>query len=470
MIGDEQVVELLPEHEGTGFPDGFRWGVGTSSYQVEGAMDADGKGESVWDRFCRMPGHVANGDTGDTACDHYRRWESDLDLLVDLGVTGYRFSIAWPRVLPEGTGRVNQRGLDFYRRLVDGLLERGIRPLATVYHWDLPQVLQDRGGWLNRDLAHIFADYTAVCADALGDRVEAWLTHNEPWVSAHVGHFLGIKPPGIRDLRGSLQVGHHVLYSHGLAVDVLRDRVRGQVGIALNAHATHPATPGDPADEEAARRWDGYQNRWYLDALFHGRYPQDMVEFMERKVGPLSFVREGDLQTAARPIDFLGLNFYHRAVVRSNPSVQPLELESAPAHIVTANRKEVTPAALFEMLVRLSQDYPGIPVMVTENGVAFEDPEPAAGVVEDPRRVEYFRTHLREVKRAIDAGVDVRGYYAWTLLDNFEWEKGYDIRFGIYWVDFETQQRVPKRSALWYRDFIARNGAAELLEADGARR
>jgi len=432
------------------FPRDFAWGAATAAFQIEGATHADGRGESIWDRFCRTPGKVANGHTGDEACDHYHRWPHDLELMSELGLDGYRFSIAWPRIQPEGRGPANPKGLDFYRRLVEGLLEREITPLATLYHWDLPQELQNRGGWASREVVDRFVEYAELVFDALGDLVDSWITHNEPWVTSFLGYAYGIKAPGLSDWSTALAAAHHVLLSHGRAARAYRDGGSGEIGITLDL--THVS--GEPG---AARRLDGHRNRWFLDAVLRGTYPMDMVELYAERVGPLDFVRDGDLHEIGAPIDFLGVNFYQPAVAR--PGDGPLAVEEVRADGPrTAMGWAVEPSSLTSLLLRLRRDYGDIPLVITENGASFEDP-PVDGqaVVEDPQRVAYLRDHIAAVELAVAEGVDVRGYYVWSLLDNFEWEHGYDSRFGIVAVDFASQRRTPKRSALWYRDLIARH-------------
>ena len=438
------------------FPNEFVWGAATAAYQIEGATEADGRGESIWDRFSHTPGRVANGDTGDRACEHYYRWREDLDVMSSLGLQGYRFSISWPRIQPDGRGPANQKGIDFYRRLSEGLLERGIAPLATLYHWDLPQALQDEGGWASREVADRFEVYSELVFEHLGDLVDDWVTHNEPWVTSFLGYGYGTKAPGIQDWRAALTSAHHVLLSHGKAVAAFRaGRSTGRIGITLDL--THVY-----GDAEAALRFDGNRNRWFLDPVLRGGYPADMIDLYEERLGPLEFIHPGDLEEIAAPIDFLGVNFYQPAVVQLDGDRGPIGVEELPPDgPTTAMGWRVAPDALTELLLRLKRDYGDLPLLITENGASFDDP-PLNGhaVVEDPQRVEYLRGHIAAVERAVGAGVDVRGYYVWSLLDNFEWEHGYSSRFGIVGVDFESQRRTPKRSALWYRDLITehRNG------------
>jgi beta-glucosidase len=436
------------------FPRDFTWGAATAAYQIEGATEVDGRGESIWDRFSGTPGNVANGDTGEPACEHYFRWRDDVELMRALGLQGYRFSISWPRIQPGGRGPANPKGVDFYRRLIEGLREREIEPLVTLYHWDLPQRLQDDGGWTSRDTADRFAEYAALMFDELGDSVETWVTHNEPWVAAFLGYAYGSKAPGLQDWRGALAASHHLLLSHGRAVSAFRSTGRaGQIGITLDLTQVY----GDP---EAARRLDGHRNRWFLDPLLRGGYPADTVDLYEERFGPLEFVRRDDLEQIAEPIDFLGVNFYQPAVVRIADR-EPLGLELMETNgRQTAMGWRVEPNTFTALLVRLKRDYGDIPLVITENGAAFDDP-PLDGhpIVEDPERVAYLREHIAAVEHAIDSGVDVRGYYVWSLFDNFEWEHGYASRFGIVHVDFGSQRRTPKRSALWYRDLIRAHGA-----------
>ena len=442
------------------FPAGFLFGVATAAIQIEGASDK--RGRSIWDAFAREPGRVANGDTPDVACDHYHRWEEDLDLMRSLGVDAYRFSISWPRVLPKGRGTVNQEGVDFYKRLVDGLHARGIEPLATLYHWDLPQALHEAGGWPARDTAYRFADYAALVFEELGDGVRRWITHNEPWVTAFLGHAYGTKAPGRRDWHEALQVAHHVLLSHGLAVRAFRACAPrgGEIGLTLDFAPGYPLS-ASAADREAAARWDAFRNRWFLDPVMRGRYPQELLAWFESRLGGVALGSAGDLAAVSEPIDFVGVNYYSRAVVGDNPYDGPLAVLHAPATLPTTGMGwEIAPDALRDLLVRIKRDYGDVPILITENGSAYDDPAPSGGIVSDPERLAYLRDHIRAVARAAADGVNVRGYFAWSLLDNFEWEHGYGKRFGIVHVDYETQRRVPKTSALWYRDLIAERVAA----------
>jgi beta-glucosidase len=449
----------MTEREHVGFPPGFVWGVATSSYQIEGASDADGRGVSIWDTFAATPGKIADGSSGAVACDHYHRWADDLDLMQGLGVQAYRFSVAWPRVIPTGAGAVQPLGLDFYDRLVDGLLARGIEPHVTLYHWDLPQPLQDVGGWANRGIVDAFVAYADAVTGRLGDRVSSYATLNEPWCSAFLGYDAGEHAPGLRDRKLGLQAAHHLLLAHGSALPVMRGRApRARHGIVLNLYPSHPASES-PEDAAAAWRFDGFFNRWYLDPLLRGAYPDDLW----RAYGDAApTVEPGDLAVIARPIDFLGVNYYSRAVLASDPGdpetgMRPVEVEAER----TAMGWEVYPQGLTELLVRLARDYPLPPVYVTENGAAYPD-EILDGRVDDVDRVRFLERHVDAVREAVAQGVDVRGYFAWSLMDNFEWAHGYGKRFGLVHVDFETLARTPKQSALWYADMIERQrGGAE---------
>ncbi len=447
------------------FPDAFRFGAATSSYQIEGSVDAGGRGKSIWDTFCATPGKVANGDTGDVTIDHYRRWEQDVAIMADLGLEAYRFSIAWPRVFPTGLeDSPLEAGLDFYERLVDALLERGIEPFATLYHWDLPQALEDRGGWPVRGTADHFVRYAATVARRLGDRVKNFITHNEPWVVSMLGYREGRHAPGRASFPDALRASHHLLLSHGLAVpEIRREAPSSRVGITLNLVPGEPASPS-AADADAAREFDGFFNRWFLDPL-HGRgYPADKIEDYTRDgVLPGDWervVQDGDLQTIAVETDFLGINYYNRAVLRSErvpeDENEPRTVFVAPESEWTDMQWEVFPEGLHRVLTRVHREYAPRVMMVTENGIACGPGPDAEGRVVDDRRVAYVRDHLAACADAMADGVPLEAYFLWSLFDNFEWERGYHPRFGIVWVDYETQERVVKDSARFYAETIRR--------------
>jgi beta-glucosidase len=442
------------------FPPGFVWGAATASYQIEGAWDEDGKGESIWDRFSHTPGRIANGDTGDVACDHYHRWQEDVGLMKELGLHAYRFSISWPRLLPEGQGRVNGGGVDFYSRLVDALLEADITPYVTLYHWDLPQALQDQGGWPTRATAEAFVEYAEVVSHSLGDRVTHWITLNEPYVSASVGHLDGRHAPGHTDLDETLSAAHHLLLAHGWSVPVIRGNSNGaQVGVTLNLSPHVPASPS-VSDRAAAWQGDGIVNRWFLDPISARGYPPDIVQHHGR---PMDFVQPGDLEEIAVPLDFLGINYYFRTVVRST---LVSEAENEPRTVFvnpnpTEMGWEVYPEGLYDLLGRLHFDYRFPALYITENGAAYPDQVGPDGHVDDQQRIAYLREHLAAAARAIVAGAPLRGYFAWSLLDNFEWAHGYSKRFGLIYVDYPTQRRIPKASAHWYRRVIAANAVVD---------
>ena len=432
------------------FPADFVWGAATASYQIEGAVHEDGRGESVWDRFSATPGKVWNGNTGAIACDFYHRYRDDIALMKELGLDAFRFSVAWPRILPSGRGAVNQAGLDFYDRLVDELLAHGIEPFPTLFHWDTPQALEDEGGWAVRSTAEAFVEYTEAVVGRLGDRVHRWITHNEPWVVAWLGHSVGVHAPGRTSEADAVAASHHLLLSHGWAVEAIRRAVpEAQVGITLNLAHVYPASPS-PEDEAAAWQADGEGNRWFLDPVFRGAYPADLLERNEL-VAP--HVRPGDLEAIAAPIDFLGVNNYFRFIV-SGGADGP-HIERNPDAEYTAMDWEVFPDGLYRLLVRVGADYAPAAIYVTENGAAFGDVRGHDGRVHDPERTAYLQTYLDAVGRAIAEGSPVQGYFVWSLLDNFEWGYGYSKRFGIVYVDYPTLERVPKDSFYWYRDFVA---------------
>jgi beta-glucosidase len=449
------------------FPEGFLWGTATASYQIEGAVDEDGRGASIWDTFSHTPGKVHHGDTGDIACDHYHRLDEDLDLMSELGLRAYRFSVAWPRIQPDGSGNVNQKGIDFYRRLVEGLRSRSIEPMLTLYHWDLPQALEDRGGWTNRETSERFAEYSSIVYEALSGDVGFWITLNEPWVASWMGYGLGVHAPGRKDSASALAATHHLLLGHGLAMETMRSAGdENQLGATLNLHPAHPSRNIE-ADREAARRVDGQANRLYLDPLFRGSYPEDVFSYYEEGGVDLSFVRDGDLQKISAPIDFLGVNYYFRHHIRDAPDEVPSQvpfsdLGARPivphAAEKTAMGWPVEPEGLTEILVRIRDEYANLPIYVTENGRAVDDYIDPEGRVNDEERISYLESHFRAVLDAMDRGVDLRGYMLWSFLDNFEWAEGYSKRFGIVFVEYGTQRRVPKASAHWYSEVIRRNG------------
>jgi beta-glucosidase len=434
------------------FPPGFAWGVATAAFQIEGASRKDGKGESIWDRFCRQPGAIADASNGDVACDHYHRLDSDLDLIASLGLDLYRFSISWPRVQPMGHGAWNEPGLAFYDRLVDGLLSRGLAPHLTLNHWDLPQALQDKGGWADRDTVHRFVDYALGIQRRLGDRVAAITTHNEPWVIAVLGHEQGIFAPGLKSRATAAQVSHHLLLSHGLAVQALRaEGARARLGIVLNLAPAVPATDS-PDDRAQAQANDARGRRWYTDPLFLGRYPDEVLQELG---GDAPKIEPGDMQAIAEPIDYLGVNYYSRAVASA---AGPFDVTTSGLPL-TDMGWEVYPRGLTELLCTLHSDYRLPAIYITENGAAFRD-ELDGQHIHDAARLDYLRRHIAAVADARDAGVPVGAYMVWSLMDNFEWASGYAKRFGIVHVDYATQQRRLKDSAYWYRDFVARRRPA----------
>jgi beta-glucosidase len=462
------------------FPEGFVWGTATAAYQIEGAAAVDGRTPSIWDTFSHTPGKVHEGDTGDVAADHYARYAQDVDLMANLGVNAYRFSVSWSRVIPTGVGAVNTKGIDFYSRLVDRLLASGISPALTLYHWDLPQELQDAGGWTARDTSYRFADYAAVVANALGDRVRFWTTLNEPWCSAFLGYAGGVHAPGHTDGAEALAATHHLLLGHGLAVQQLRAALPAstQLAITLNPIVARPST-SSAADAAACSKVDGLQNRIWLDPLFHARYPDDVMEFTS-EISDWSYVQDGDLATIAAPFDVLGVNFYNPVLVAHAeggaertgadghgntignpwPGCDDVQVLDRPGRH-TAMGWPVDASGLHELLVRLWAEYRK-PLFITENGAAYDDEVSADGAVHDPERLRYVHEHLVSLHDALDDGIDVRGYYLWSLLDNFEWSYGYSKRFGIVRVDFDTQERTPKDSAHFYAEVVRANGVPAL--------
>jgi beta-glucosidase len=438
------------------FPNDFLWGAATSAYQIEGSPLADGAGASIWHRFSHTPGRVANGDTGDIACDHYRQFKVDVKLMERLGLNAYRFSVSWGRVLPEGRGHVNAKGLGFYERLVDTLLAHGIQPVVTLYHWDLPAALDNRGGWLNGDIANWFADYARVLFHALDDRVKFWITLNEPWVITDGGYLHGTLAPGHRNLFEVPSVSHNLLRAHASAVQVYRAEGHGQIGIAINLEPKYPVSQREQ-DRAATARAEAYVNRQYLDPIFHGSYPEELREIFADAWLELT---ETDLRQIQQPIDFLGINYYTRGVTRYDPTVSPLRAVNVPLQEPQTDMGwEIYPQGLTDTLGWIKARYGTIPVYITENGAAFRDPSPRGGQIQDTLRVNYLRDHMRAAYNAMQNGVNLRGYFVWSLLDNFEWRYGYSKRFGIVHVDYATQVRTTKSSAHFYSEAIRTNGA-----------
>ena len=443
------------------FPESFLWGAATSAYQIEGSPLADGAGPSIWHRFVRTPGRIANGETGDIACDHYRRYKGDVALMRELGLNAYRFSISWSRIFPEGTGRVNQGGIDFYSRLVDELLAAGIRPNATLFHWDLPAALDDRGGWLNRDVAEWFADYATTMYRALDDRVTMWATLNEPWVVTDGGYLHGPLAPGHRNLFEAPIATHHLMLSHARAVQAYRAVGKHQVGLVVNLEPKYAASDSE-ADRAATSRAESYMNRQYLDPVFFGSYPQELIDGFG-EAWPA--IPAADFDILKTPIDFLGVNYYTRGLTKADDSVIVKRASRVrnPRATYTETGWEVFPQGLTDTLTWVRDRYGSIPIYITENGAAFYDPPVAQdGRIDDPLRVDYFRKHISAVHDAMQQGVDIRGYFCWSLLDNFEWALGYAKRFGIIHVDYETLERTPKASARYYAEVIRTKGGALL--------
>ncbi len=437
----------------TDFEQDFLWGCATSSYQIEGAANVDGRVESIWDRFAATPGRIRDGSSGAVACDHYHRWPEDLDIGRDLGLNAYRFSIAWPRIFSEVGGKPNQKGLDFYSRLVDGMLERGLQPWATLYHWDLPQYLQDRGGWNERSTVDAFLELADAMTRKLGDRVKHWITHNEPWCTAIIGNFEGWHAPGLTDFKTALQVSHHVLLSHGKAVPLIRANVPdAKAGISLSLHPLRAAS-ADPRDIAAMERHDALRYRWFLDPLYGRGYPARILELVGADAPA---VLPGDLEAIAAPTDFLGVNYYFPETIADDPGHAPLGARVLPpqGEEITAMGWPVEPAGMAELLARVEKDYRPGPIYVTENGSCYEDVVAVDGRIEDTRRRHYLMRHLGALHDAVKAGVPVKGYFAWSLVDNFEWAEGYLKRFGLVHIDYDTQQRRLKDSAKWYRSFL----------------
>ncbi len=444
------------------FPKDFLWGAATSGYQIEGASEADGKGPSIWDTFTRRPGKILHGDTGDHACNTYdpRQMESDLDLMADLGLKSYIFSVQWPRIQPEGRGPANAKGLDYYKRLVDGLCQRGIVPAVTLYHWELPQALQDRGGWLERDTVERFVEHVALVYGALSAQVSYWITQNEPHTSSWLGHGSGRHAPGLTGDVNALTAAHHLLLSHGRVVQALRPtdgKGKGRFGPVIAVTPVRPGDPGNPADVAAAIRVDGEQNRLFLDPIFRGEYPADVQARYREVTRDFAFVRSGDLEAIHTPIDFLGVNYYTPTIISAGPDDGLIQ---RPANgSTTAMGWQIDAPGLHEVLTRVRQDYTGqLPIIITENGASFRDYLDPEGRCQDFERVDFLRNHVKEAHRAMGDGVPLAGYFVWSLLDNFEWDSGYRERFGLVYTEYGSQRRVPKTSFHWYRDAIRANG------------
>lgn len=429
----------------------FTWGVATSSYQIEGAVNEGGRSPSIWDTFCKVPGAVVNGDNGDTACDHYHRYNTDLDLIKWLGVDAYRFSTSWSRVLPEGTGRVNKEGIDFYNRLIDGALARGIEPWITMYHWDLPQILQDRGGWCNRDSADWFAEYADVLSRSFGDRVSNWITFNEPLCIAWIGNLWGDMAPGIKDLSSAVKVAHHILLAHGKSVPIIRQNIKSaKVGITLNITPSSTLTTNSD-DLSAVALNDCWDHEWFLDPLFEKKYPEKMVNRINCDLP----IQTGDFDVIAAPLDFLGINYYFRQTIVAAPENSPVPARDVERSGVprTAMGWEIHAPTFTKLLLNINQKYHPNEIFITENGSAWDDLI-IDGQIHDLDRIKYLQSHLDAIFAAKSQGVPVNGYFAWSLLDNFEWAYGYEKRFGLFYVDYQTQKRIPKKSAFYYRNLI----------------
>jgi beta-glucosidase len=464
--GEQESVDLR-------FPDGFVWGAATAAYQIEGAVNEDGRTPSIWDTFCRTPGKVFAGHSGDVACDHYHRYVDDVAMMADLGLASYRFSVAWPRIQPHGTGPVNQRGLDFYDRLVDELIGKGIDPVVTLYHWDLPQALEDRGGWTVRETPEAFADYALAVYARLGDRVRTWTTLNEPWCAAYLGYGNGVHAPGRTDPAAAFAAVHHLNLAHGLGAQALRSAGAQAIGVTLNPASVIAADPHSAEDAAAVHLVDGLQNRVFFEPMLRGQYPADVLEHIA-KFSDMAWLRDGDAALIGQPIDVLGINYYSPQYVAARPGApggggaypgtEGIEFVPATAP-VTDMGWQIEPLALRLLLERIGRDYPDTPLLITENGAAYPDgPTEDPDRVTDSDRVSYLDGHLRACHEAIASGVDLRGYFVWSLMDNFEWAEGYRKRFGIVHVDYDSQKRVLKDSARWYREVIRRNGLTAFVQ------
>lgn len=438
------------------FPKSFIWGTATASYQIEGGAHEEGRGDSIWDRFSRQPGKVYNDENGEIACDHFHRYPEDVQLMSDLGIQSYRFSFAWPRLFPK-EGVFNPEGLNFYKRLLDELEAKGIKASATIYHWDLPTWIQDKGGWSNRETVDHFVVYAKVLFEAFGDRIERWMTHNEPWCASFLSYALGVHAPGHTDWNEALRASHHLLLSHGKAVQLYREMgLSADIGITLNFTPTVPASEAQE-DIEAAKRLDGFNNRWFIDPIFKGCYPEDMVELYSKRFGALNFIQKNDLQILSTPIDFLGVNYYTHNIIQADEGdsvfgARTLD-ETEP---VTDMGWVIHPEGLFNLLKRIQTDYTELPLYITENGAAFADIL-EDGRVQDKERIDYLQSHFEVAHKFLEEGGNLKGYYVWSLMDNFEWALGYSKRFGIIYIDYETLERTPKESYDWYKKVIQTN-------------
>ncbi|MCK5738772.1 beta-glucosidase [bacterium] len=445
------------------FPENFHWGTATAAYQIEGAPREGGKGESIWDRFSHIPGKIHNNENADMACDHYHRWQDDVKLMAEMGINSYRFSLAWTRILPQGYGALNDSGLSFYDKLIDELLANNIKPFVTLYHWDLPQALQDRGGWANRDTAYYFRDYAGEVSLRYGDRVKNWITHNEPAVTTFIGHHQGVFAPGIADLKTALQTAHHLMLSHGLAIPVLQENGGGKAGITLDLAPAHPASDSDADQQAAKREFDQYCN-WFLLPLFKGAYPEEMAASYEA-AGLMPEMQPEDMAHISVKTDFLGINYYRREITRhlKGANFWDFEIIPSPNGEFSEMGWEVYPAGFYEILQHVHETYQPPEIYITESGIALPDKIDTDGKVHDPRRISYLHQHFQQAKKVIDAGIPLKGYFVWSLLDNFEWASGFSKRFGLFYMNYATQERMWKDSARWYQQVVRQNGI-EILE------
>ncbi len=440
------------------FPEGFIWGTATAAYQIEGGYNEDGKGESIWDRYTHTPGMILNNDTGDIACDHYHLFENDVRLLKELGVKSYRFSIAWTRIFPDGKGKPNKKGMDFYKKLVKLLVDNGIKPTVTLYHWDLPQKLQDIGGWANREVVELYEQYARYVIKELGDMVAFWITFNEPWVTSFIGYWYGGHPPAITDLSLALQAAHNIMLAHGRVVRAFREMgMKGEIGISLNLNPVYPASE-DIKDSIAAKRYSDFQNGWFLDPILKGEYPSELLELFSN-IATLPSINSDDMDIIHTPIDFLGVNNYSFSSIVYDSEKIPFELTFAETgKAKTDTGWEIYPEGIYDLLLYLHKEYNGIKMLITENGAAFKDSIDEDGKVNDDDRLNYLNSHISQVHQAIEDGANLAGYYLWSFIDNFEWKVGYSKRFGVVYVDYETQKRTIKKSGYWYKKVIENNG------------